>query len=77
MHAFVAISRFFGYLALRLYTHGPLPESAFHSSLGGERTAGSAEYRRIYRIGQIVGWVLVAIGVALLALLVRWIFSIL
>jgi hypothetical protein len=72
MHALLALSRFFGYLALRLYTHGPLPESAFHTSLSGERTAASAEYRRIYLIGQVVGWTLVALGLLLLGLLLRW-----
>ena len=64
MHALVTVSRFFGFLALRLYSHGPLPESAFHTSFDGERSAASAEYRRIYVVGQVVGWTLVALVAA-------------
>jgi hypothetical protein len=71
MHLLLTVSRFFGFVALRLTTHGPLPESAFHTSSTGERSAGSAQYRRTYVIGQIVGWTLVGllvIGVVALIL---------
>jgi hypothetical protein len=74
MHVLLTVSRFFGFLALRLTTHGPLPESAFHTAPSGQRSAGSAQYRRTYVIGQIVGWTLVALAligvVALVATLV-------
>jgi hypothetical protein len=67
MHALVVVSRYFGYLALRITTAGPLPESAFHTSLDGQRSAGSQRYRRTFVIGQIVGWTLVAVIASIVA----------
>jgi hypothetical protein len=67
VHLFVTISRFFGFVALRLYSHGPLPESAFHASTTGQRSAGSSEYRRVYVTGQVIGWALVVIVLAAIA----------
>jgi hypothetical protein len=69
VHLFVAVSRFFGYLALRIYAPGPLPESAFHTSISGQSTAMSDTYRRVWRIGQVIGWTAVALVLLAIAAL--------
>ncbi len=70
MHLFVAVSRFFGYLALRLYAPGPLPESAFHTSISGQSTAMSETYRRVWRIGQVIGWTLIVLAILAIVALI-------
>lgn len=72
MHLFVVLSRYFGYLALRLYAPGPLPESAFHTSFEGKSTAMSDTYRRVWRVGQFIGWGLVVFLTIVVIGLVVW-----
>jgi hypothetical protein len=70
VHLFVVVSRYFGFLALRLYAPGTLSENAFHTSISGQSTAMNDTYRRVWRIGQIIGWTLIAlVTLAIVALI--------
>jgi ABC-type multidrug transport system permease subunit len=74
MHLFVAVSRYFGFLALRLYAPGTLSENAFHTSISGQSTAMNDTYRRVWRTGQVIGWtVVVLIVLAVVALVTAFV----
>ena len=65
MAAVVLATRLFGRLAVWLWLWGPDPDVAYERGSYGAASAAGHIYRRVWRTGQVIGWSLVALVLAM------------